>query len=143
MVLSSPVNATISSTDNTSTITISDDDQAPTISLAQSTYTQAENGGQVVFVSLSGPSNLGTSVAYQTNDGTAVAGQDYTAASGTINIPPGNSTDNITISLTDDTDIEIGKTFSIVLSNPDNATLNYNNFPGLPLPTMNQTQLSL
>ena len=124
VVLSSPVNATISSTDNTSTITISDDDQAPTISLAQSTYTQAENGGQVnLVVSLSGPSNLGTSVAYQTNDGTAVAGQDYTAASGTINIPPGNSTDNITISLTDDTDIEIGETFSIVLSNPDNATL--------------------
>ena len=124
VVLSSPVNATISSTDNTSTITISDDDQAPTISLAQSNYTQAENGGQVnLVVSLSGPSNLGTSVTYQTNDGTAIAGQDYTAASGTINIPPGNSTDNITISLTDDIDIEIGETFSIVLSSPDNATL--------------------
>ena len=88
VVLSSPVNATISSTDNSSTITISDDDQAPTISLAQSTYTQAENGGQVnLVVNLSNPSNLGTSVVYQTNDGTAVAGQDYTAATEQLIFP--------------------------------------------------------
>ena len=71
-----------------------------------------------LVVNLSGPSNLGTSVSYQTNDGTAIAGQDYTTANGTINIPAGNSSDNITISLTDDTDIEIGETFSVVISNP-------------------------
>jgi hypothetical protein len=124
VLLSSPVNATISATDNSSTVTITDDDQAPTISLAQSTYTQTENGGQVnLVVSLSGPSNLGTSVSYQTSDGTAVAGQDYTASNGTINIPAGNSSDNITISLTDDSDVEIGETFSVIISSPNNATL--------------------
>ena len=124
VLLSSPVNATISNTDNSSTVTITDDDQAPTISLAQSSYTQTENGGQVtLIVNLNGPSNLGTSVSYQTNNGTAIAGQDYTTANGTINIPAGNSSDNITISLTDDSDIEVGETFSVVISNPDNATL--------------------
>ena len=124
VVLSSPVNASISATDNSSTVTITDDDLPPTISLANATYTETENGGQVnLVVNLSGPSNLATSVSYQTTDGTAIAGQDYTTANGTINIPAGNSSDNITISLTNDTDIEIGETFSVVLSNPTNATL--------------------
>ena len=124
VVLSSPVNASISATDNSSTVTITDDDLPPTISLANATYTESENGGQVnLVVNLSGPSNLATSVSYQTTDGTAIAGQDYTTANGTINIPAGNSSDNITISLTDDTDIEIGETFSVILSNPTNATL--------------------
>ena len=88
VVLSSPVNASISATDNSSTVTITDDDLPPTISLANATYTETENGGQVnLVVNLSGPSNLATSVSYQTTDGTAIAGQDYTTANGTINIP--------------------------------------------------------
>jgi hypothetical protein len=64
------------------------------------------------------------SVAYATADGTATsAGGDYTAASGTLTIPAGQTTGTITVWVNGDRLPEPHKTFFVNLSNPTNATI--------------------
>ena len=62
-------------------------------------------------------------VDYVTSDGTAIAGSDYTATSGTLTIISGTSSGTINVPITGDTTIEGDKTFTLTLSNPANATL--------------------
>jgi Tol biopolymer transport system component len=57
-------------------------------------------------------------VDYATVDGTATAGSDYTAVSGTLNFPEGTFSRTITIPIFDDQLIEGSEQFSISLSNP-------------------------
>jgi len=64
-----------------------------------------------------------TSVHYATSDGTAVVGQDYTAASGTVTIPAGNTSATIDISITGDTTYEADETFTVTLSSPSGLSL--------------------
>ena len=51
-------------------------------------------------------------VAYATSDGSATAGRDYTAASGTVSFAPGDVTQTITIEILDDRLDEPDETFS-------------------------------
>lgn len=57
-------------------------------------------------------------VDYATADGTAKAGLDYTAVSGTLNFPEGTFQKTITIPIVDDQIREGSEQFSISLSNP-------------------------
>lgn len=57
-------------------------------------------------------------VNYATADGTAKAGLDYTAVSGTLDFPEGTFSRTITIPITDDLLREGAEQFSITLSNP-------------------------
>src|SRR5690606_9043708 len=58
------------------------------------------------------------SVDYMTIDGSAIAGQDYTAASGTISWADGEAGEkSVTVTLTDDTEAEADETVSVVLTN--------------------------
>jgi hypothetical protein len=57
-------------------------------------------------------------VRYATADGTATAGSDYTAVSGTLNFPEGTFSQTITIPLIADQVIDGPETFSISLNNP-------------------------
>jgi hypothetical protein len=57
-------------------------------------------------------------VHYATSDGTATAGSDYTAVSGTLNFPEGTSSQTFTVPLMADQIVENPETFSISLSNP-------------------------
>jgi Ca2+-binding RTX toxin-like protein len=72
-------------------------------------------------VTLSRPSALTVTVDYTTVDGTATAGQDYFAESGTISFAPGSTSQTITIDIVGDSIPELDEDFSIVLSNPDGA----------------------
>ena len=67
--------------------------------------------------------HLGATVDYATADGTAVAGSDYEAKSGTLTFTAGEATKTITIPLPDDSADEESKTFTVALSNedPDNT----------------------
>lgn len=56
------------------------------------------------------------SVDYATTDGTAIAGQDYTSASGTLTFTSGETTRTIQIPIADDATTETDETFSISLS---------------------------
>jgi DNA-binding beta-propeller fold protein YncE len=69
------------------------------------------------------PSTLALTVNYATTDGTAVAGRDYTAASGTLTFAPGATTETIRVPILDDSAVESGLSFTLTLSNPEAATL--------------------
>ncbi|GJM39987.1 MAG: hypothetical protein DHS20C20_02690 [Ardenticatenaceae bacterium] len=63
-------------------------------------------------------------VSYATANGTAVAGSDYIAASGTITFGVNDTTPKqINITIVDDTAVESTQTFLLQLSNPISATL--------------------
>ena len=107
---------------STATLTISEDDDPPAVSIGDATASE-KDGILSFLVSLSAVSGLDAGVAYQTNDGTALAGQDYVAASGTLTIPAGTTGAQIDVSLIDNTQDEGIRTFTLDLSNPLNATL--------------------
>ena len=57
-------------------------------------------------------------VDYATANGTAIAGQDYTAVSGTLNFGGGETRKTIQIPITDDVTTEPDETFTLLLGNP-------------------------
>jgi hypothetical protein len=61
--------------------------------------------------------HLGARVDYTTANGSAAAGSEYDARSGTLVFAAGETTKTITIPLRDDTGIEAAKTFTVALSN--------------------------
>ena len=78
-------------------------------------------GNQTLSLTLRryGPATEAASIAYATADGTALAGSDYTATSGTVSWAAGDSADKfISIALLDDAAIEATETFTVTLSSP-------------------------
>ena len=63
------------------------------------------------------------SVDYSTIDGTATAGEDYTATSGTLTFAPGNTEKTVTVPILDDAVDEGKEKFTLRLSNPQGAYL--------------------
>ena len=74
-------------------------------------------------VSLNRAARDGVSVDYATADGTATAGEDYTAVSGTLVFPPGVTEQTIPVAILDDAIDEGRETFFLRLSNPQGAYL--------------------
>jgi len=71
-----------------------------------------------VLVTLSAPSSSPVSVQYATSDGTAIAGTDYTAQSGTVTLAPGQTSFLIPlVTLADPLPIS-NDYFNVTLSNP-------------------------
>jgi hypothetical protein len=62
-------------------------------------------------------------VAYATGNGTATAGSDYQAASGTLTFAPGETSKTITVLVSGDRVPEANETFVVSLSHPTNATI--------------------
>jgi M6 family metalloprotease-like protein len=62
-------------------------------------------------------------VAYATANGTAVAGTDYAARSGTLSFAAGVATANIVVPITNDSISEGNETFSVALSAPSIGTI--------------------
>ena len=62
-------------------------------------------------------------VAYATADGTATAGSDYTATSGTLSFEPGETSKTIAVPITDDGVDDGGETFTLTLSSASGADL--------------------
>ncbi len=83
------------------------------------------SAGVLAFpVTLSGTVSAAVTVAYETGDGTALAEQHYTAASGTLTLGDGARSASVEVAILDG-EIEQGasKSFSVTLSNPTGATL--------------------
>lgn len=84
------------------------------------------NAGTTPFVftvSLSAASASPVTVDFTTRDGTALAGSDYVATSGTLTFAPGELTKPITVLVNGDTLVEELETFFVDLSNASGATL--------------------
>ena len=117
--LSSPENATIAT--GAADGTILDNDGAPQLSIAGAT---ASEGGDLDFVvALVGTSAESAAVSYATSDGTAIAGEDYRAISGTLTFADGESSRTLSVALLDDALHEPTETFTVRLSSPENATI--------------------
>jgi hypothetical protein len=109
----------------TGTVTIVDDDELPLVSLSGEEYLVPEDIGQAtITVTLDHTYLEPVSVAFATTNGTAQAGADYTAASGTLTLAAGVTQITFTIPITDDMIVEPSETFTVTLSNPVNATIN-------------------
>jgi beta-glucanase (GH16 family) len=74
-------------------------------------------------VNLSKATDQAVTVDFATADGTAGAGLDYVAKSGTVTIAAQNTEGVIEISVVGDTLKEADETFTVTLSNPKNATI--------------------
>ena len=98
----------------------------PQIALGAASVKEGAVGGgaKAVFsLSLSAPSAVPVTVAYRTADGTAVAGRDFTATSGTVTFAPGATKAEVSVAVIGDATTESSETFSLVLSSPQGATL--------------------
>lgn len=71
-----------------------------------------------------GALDVPVTVEYQTVDGTAKAGSDYTAARGTATIPAGATETLIPVAISGDGRYEANESFTLALKNPENALLN-------------------
>jgi RHS repeat-associated protein len=114
---------------STGTVTITDNETRPTISISDATPATGKEGdpnakNRVFTIALSNPSTETITVDYTTLDGTAVAGSDYTATQGKITFKQGEpTTQTVTATILDDAIFEDPETFKVKLTNPTNATL--------------------
>jgi hypothetical protein len=91
---------------------------------SSATYEVNEDAGTAtITVNLDGTSADTVTVEYATSDGTATAGADYTAASGTLTFNPGATSQTFNVPILDDELNEGNETVSLNLSNPTNATI--------------------
>jgi outer membrane biosynthesis protein TonB len=118
--LANPVGATIA--DGRGAGTILDND--PQVSLSVDDVTRSEGNGPATFsVSLSKASGKVVTVAYATADGSALAGDDYAARSGTLVFLAGDTSKSVSVPLVDDEIAEGEETFAVTLSSAVNASL--------------------
>jgi hypothetical protein len=83
-----------------------------------------EDAGTAALTVTRQGANAGTAtVAYTTADGSAKAGQDYAAKSGTVTFGPGETTQQIQIAISADNANEPDESFSVALSNASGAAL--------------------
>jgi hypothetical protein len=107
----------------TATVTISDDEDLPTVQFDSAVYTAWEAaGGLPLTVTLSGGSAYTIQVAFSTTAGTA-GPADFAGSSRTLAFAPGATSLTVTVPLTDDLLSEGPETFTATLSLPINAAL--------------------
>ncbi|MGD9000553.1 MAG: retention module-containing protein, partial [Granulosicoccaceae bacterium] len=98
----------------------------PVISINDVTVNEPVEGTTIATftVTLNTPSTETVTVNYATADipGGAVAGQDYTATSGTVTFLPGETSQTIDVEVLGDNINEPSELFNVVLSGPVNAT---------------------
>ena len=110
---------------SSSKITITDDDDPPSLEVNDVTVTEGDSGtvNAMFTVSLSTASGWTVTVDWATSDGTATAGADYTAGSGTLTFAAGETGTTFDVAVTGDTVDEDDETFTVTLSNADHASI--------------------
>jgi hypothetical protein len=105
--------------------TIQNDDADPTVSVAAAPVIEGDLGTTTLTlpVTLSGPSGHEIDVDYATSDGTAAAGSDYTATSGTLVFAAGEMANEVHVTVSGDFQDEGNETLTVTLSAPFNADL--------------------
>ena len=127
LALSNAVNGEIK--DTSATGTIEDDDtvevvaNTPTMSISGGSGKEGDDNSIGFSVTLDEAANGNVTVDYATADGTADAGDDYTAKSGTLSFSAGETSKTISVAIKDDIDNESDETFTVTLSNPSGADL--------------------
>jgi hypothetical protein len=121
---------------NTLVVTIQDRSTVPSISSSGAAVVEGDPGStnEALFkFTLSAATGRSVTVHYATSDFRATGGAlcsnpgtDYEATSGTISFQPGNTVVTIPVRICGDMSAEANEDFSVNLSNPTNATLDFN-----------------
>ncbi len=127
IALSNPSNASLGG-NSTHTYTIQDNDSAPTVAFSAASSNGSESATPAnMAVTLSGASGLTVTVDYSVTGGTADGGGvDYTLANGTLTFTPGDTSENVSATIINDSWDENNETIIVTLSNPSNASLGGN-----------------
>ena len=124
--LSDPsANATIADAQAIGTI-VDDDVVRPALTIADASVTEGDSGQteSSFTVTLSSAATEDVTVEFATADDTATAPADYTARTGTLTIPAGELSGQVTVAVQGDTLVEGDEIFRVNLSNPSaNATI--------------------
>lgn len=119
VVLSNPVNATLGTTQHT--LTITDNDDPPTISFMQGTSTVSEGAGtSQVQVVLSGPS--GRNIQFSVDRGGTAGSEDLTLPTLPLTILAGGTSATIVSTITNDQTDEVNETVALTLADVVLAT---------------------
>jgi len=101
------------------TVTIVDNDVAGRIEFAAPVVSASEGAGQAtVTVRRTRGIADAASVAYTAADGSATAGSDYAAVSGTLTFGPRETTKTVSVTLIDDSEVEPPEALTLILSDP-------------------------
>ena len=121
VALANPTEAALDS-DPSATVTILDDDRRPSLSVRDASA--GEESGPLRFtVERTGASTVAVSAQWATADGTAESPADYTGATGTVTIGPGDTTATVSVTLVADAVDESDETMGVALSSPVDATI--------------------
>jgi chitinase len=125
--LSAPTNATISRAAEMVSIVPNGTQVATPGLFVRNATVDATAGTVSIPVLLGGPSgqtsNTKITVQYATSDGSAVAGTDYTASSGTLTFPAGETVQNIVVPILGSATSRPARSFAVTLSQPAHATI--------------------
>ena len=99
--------------------------ELPAASVADISVTEGNSGESLAnfIVTLAKASSIPVTLNFTTRDGTARAGSDYVAASGTVTFAPGETSKVIKVAVLGDTVVEASESFSLILSGASGATL--------------------
>ena len=130
VTLQNPFNATIATGQGTGTGTIVNDDSHGKLQFSSATYSVNEDAGSIVItVNRVEGATGNVTIDFATSNGTAVAGSDYTATSGTLTFTQGETSKSFSIPIISDNNVEGDETINLTLSNiggtpfPSTATL--------------------
>ena len=100
-------------------------DGPPNLTIADARVAEGHGGVTLLAfaVDLSGAYPQTVTASYSTADGTAMAGADYVATSGTLSFDPGQTRKTVLVSVLGNTLVEPDKTFDVKLSGATNATI--------------------
>lgn len=95
----------------------------PIVEFVSSTATVREGTASVTLTVRRSSTAGATSVGFVTRNGTAIAGSDYTARSGTLDFAAGASTATLSVSILNDATVEAAEDFFVDLANVSGGTL--------------------
>ena len=117
--------ATVADSQGQGTITNDDFPPVPAASVSDATIVEGQSG--VTYLSFTVSLNIAApgavTIDYSTANGTATAGSDYLAVSGTVSFAAGEQSKTILVPVVGDTNAEGNETLTVNLANPNGATV--------------------
>ena len=93
--------------------------QASQFNLSSAAYSVNESSSQITITVQASPTPTGSiSVKIISSNGSAIAGNDYTAVNTTVNFSTGQASQSVIVNISNDTLIEANETFTVALSAP-------------------------
>ncbi|MET1112144.1 MAG: Calx-beta domain-containing protein, partial [Allosphingosinicella sp.] len=118
VTLSNATGATFVDASATGTI-VNDDGPPPLVTIADVTQAEGNSGTTVFSFTVTRTGGAGAfTIDYATAPGSASAGSDFVATSGTLSFAAGENSKTIDVTVNGDTEGEFSETFSVQLSNP-------------------------